>query len=548
MSSKKRYLVLVVLLLVPITFSGAHSAPRVAGDQEGQETRIRDQYIQAVLLAQDKFAGEVDHERLTKASILGMLRTLDPHSSFLDRKEWETFQNEQRSRYSGIGSTIAQRSGKVYILSPFDGTPAHRGGVRYGDQIVEINGESTEGWSSLQVSSKLIGVQGTPVSVKVSRPGVSQPLEFRFVRDTVPLPSISTYFMVDKSVGYIYLSRGFNTTTFDEMRLATRNLREQGMTSLVLDLRGNRGGYVDQAYKVVNLFLMQGQMILSMRGRPTSFQSQREWPATNSHPDDYPIVVLINRGSASAAEIVAGALQDHDRARIVGETSFGKGLVQTVFQLKDGSGLTLTTGKYYTPSGRLIQRDYSNKSFYDYIFRRDKEAVNKLEERQTDTGRKVYGGGGITPDVEVKVPIQDLELGRIWLEPVFQFTRLLVAGQIAGFPDFKVDGPVNHDHILAANEYQVDDKMFAAFKNFAKANKDLKANEARLDKDAAFIKRQIRYEAVTAAYGQETAAQVLLEGDAQMQAAMREVPKARAMADEIGRSWKAARSNGLRRD
>src|SRR5262245_33044533 len=312
MSSKKRYLLLAVLVLIPVTFSGAHSAPRVSGDDEAQKSRILEQYTQAVLLAQDKFAGEVDHERLTKASILGMLHTLDPHSSFLDRKEWETFQNEQRSRYSGIGSTIAQRSAKVYILSPFEGTPAHRSGIRYGDQIVEINGESTDNWTSQQVSSKLLGVQGTPVTVKVSRAGVPRPIEFKMVRDTVPLPSISTYFMIDKNVGYIYLSRGFNTTTYDEMRLAMRNLREQGMTSLILDLRGNRGGYVDQAYKVVNIFLMQGQMILSMRGRQgaSAFQSQREWPATNSHPEESPLVILINRGSASAAEIVAGALQD----------------------------------------------------------------------------------------------------------------------------------------------------------------------------------------------------------------------------------------------
>jgi carboxyl-terminal processing protease len=543
------YWLIVVVLLFPVMFSGAHSESSAGmQDENTSKSKIVEHYMRAVLVAQDNYAGEVDHARLTKASILGMLHTLDPHSSYLDSKEWETFMNEQRSRYSGIGSTIGQRNSKVYILAPFEGTPAHRAGIRYGDQIVNINGESTEGWTSTQVSSKLIGPQGTPVTVKVARSGLAEPLEFRLVRETVPLPSISTYFMVDKNTGYIYLSRGFNTTTFEEMRQAVRALREQGMTSLILDLRFNRGGYVDQAYRVVNMFLMQGQMILSMKGRPTAIQSHREWPANNTRPDDYPVVVLINRGSASAAEIVAGALQDHDRARIVGETSFGKGLVQTVFQLGDGSGLTLTTGKYYTPSGRLIQRDYSNQSFYDYIFRRGKEPINRNDEKQTDSGRKVYGGGGIMPDVEVKIPAQDVELNRVWLEPVFQFTRQLVSGQIQGFPEFKIDRAVDHNHVLADGEYTVSDKVFAAFKTFVRANKDLKVNEARIEKDAAFLKRQIRYEVITAAYGQETAAQVQLEGDAQMQAALREVPKARSMAEEIRRAWTASRSSGVRRD
>lgn len=550
MTSRRRLLLGGLVLLVPFTFSGAHSAQRPGlADEEatGAKTRILDEFSQAVFMAQKHYAGRIDYEKITKASILGMLQTLDPHSSFLDRKEWETFQNEQRSRYYGIGSTIAQRNGKVYIMSPFEGTPAHRAGIRYGDHIVTVNGESTEGWTSPQVSSKLLGPEGTPVSVKVARAGAREPVEYKLIRGAVSLPSISNYFLLDNNVGYIFLSRGFNTTTYEEIRVAIKDLRERGMTSLVLDLRSNRGGLVDQAFRVANLFLLRGQKILSMRGRPRVFQ-ERELYANNPQPDDYPVVVLINRATASAAEIVAGALQDHDRARIVGESSFGKGLVQTVFQLSDGSGLTLTTGKYYTPSGRLIQRDYTNRSFYEYIFKRSpKENSDRTDERRTDSGRTVYGGGGIAPDVDIKVPAQAIELARVWLEPVYQFSRELVAGQLPGLSEYKVDRPADHRHRLRAEEYVITDKILAAFKSFLRSHKDVKIDESRVDKDAAFLKRQIRYEVATAAFGQEIAAQVLLEGDVQMQRALGEIPKAKMMAEDIRRAW-TSRSGGLRKD
>lgn len=537
-------------MLVPFTFSGAHSSQRTSVPEDNEaalQSKILEDFSEAISLAQKHYGGTVDYQRAAKASILGMLHTLDPHSSFLDRKEWETFQNEQRSRYYGIGSTIAQRNGKVYIMSPFEGTPAHRAGIRYGDHIVAVNGESTEGWTSPQVSSKLLGPEGTPVSVTVARAGVKDPVEYKLIRGAVALPSISSYFIVNKSIGYIFLSRGFNTTTYEEMRTAIRDLKQQGMTSLVLDLRSNRGGLVDQAFRVANLFLMRGQKILSMRGRPRVFQ-ERELYANNPQPDDYPVVVLINRATASAAEIVAGALQDHDRARIVGESSFGKGLVQTVFQLSDGSGLTLTTGKYYTPSGRLIQRDYSNQSFYEYIFRRSqKENGDRTDEKRTDAGRTVYGGGGITPDVDVKIPVQAGELARIWIEPVFQFARELVGGQVAGLTEFKVEGPANHRYRLQDDDYVVTGKVLDAFKGYLRAHKELKVDVARADKDADFLKRQIRYEVATAAFGQETAARVLLDGDPQMQQALVEIPKAKIMAEDIRRTW-TSRSGSPRKE
>src|SRR5436305_5625862 len=233
-------------------------------------------------------------------------------------------------------------------------------------------------------------------------------------------------------------------------------------------------------------------MMLWMRGRPAIFPN-RDYTATNTAPDDYPVVVLISRETASAAEIVAGALQDHDRARLVGETSFGKGLVQNPFPLKDGSALILTTGHYYTPSGRLIQRDYSGRSFYDYYLKRgDKDAVQRTEEKRTDTGRTVYGGGGIQPDVLVKFPPHEAELQRAWVEPVFQFSRALVAGQIAGLGEFKIDRPCDHKHRLTQSDYPVSDKVLAAFKTYLREHKELKSDDTRVEKDGDWLKRRIR--------------------------------------------------------
>lgn len=535
---KRRYGLLLAALLFPLTFAGAHSENQFSSQREAllAKKKIGEEFLAAMLLASDQHAGEIDYEKLTRSSIVGMLRTLDPHSSYFDPQQWEKFFNDQRSRYFGIGSLIAQRNNHIYIISPTAGTPSYRAGLRYGDEIVEVNGERVAGLSVSQVSSKLIGPEGTSVTVKIQRLG--EPLaEHKFTRASVPFPSITNTFMVGKGVGYINLQRGFNTTTADEMERSMQRLRVQGMNALILDLRDNGGGLVDQAWRISNRFLYNGQKIVSLRGRPGVFPA-RIFSANNTAPDDIPLIVLVNRFSASASEIVAGALQDHDRARIVGENSFGKGLVQNPFPLNDGSGLILTTGKYYTPSGRLIQREYSGRSFYEYYLRAgDKEAVQKGEEKRTDSGRAVYSGGGIQPDVESKVRYaeQELRLQREWLDPVFEFARSLAAGQIQGLAEFKVLGTADHGHNLAASEYAVNDKVIDALKKFLKGHKDYSAMEARVSKEADFLKRQIRYELVTAAYGAENAYQVLLEVDNQLLSALSEIPKAKMMAEDVVR-------------
>lgn len=547
MKLKERYWSLVVALVIPIAFAGAHPAQRLGQSADDATTRqqIAQDFGNALLVANDHYAGQIDFSKLNKSAILGMLHTLDPHSNYFDPKEWEKVQQDQRSRYSGIGSTIAPRNDKVYILSPFDGTPAYRGGVRYGDQIVEINGESTENWTSLQVSNKLIGPEGTSVTVKVARLGASKPLEFKFTREGVRLDSVTNYYLAGNGVGYIDFERGFNLTSYDEIRTALTDLQKQGMTSLVLDLRNNPGGLVDQAKKITNMFLYRGQPIVTLRGRPQIFPT-REEVATNNNPETFPIVVLINSRSASASEIVAGALQDHDRAVIVGENSFGKGLVQSVFPLSDGSGLWLVTGHFYTPSGRLIQREYANRSFYDYYLKRgDKETVQNGDQKRTDTGRTVFGGGGIQPDVLVKFPTREIELQRAWVEPVFQFTRTLVAGQVPALAEFKIDRVCDHKHRLAATDYPVGDKVLAAFKSYVREHKELKADDTRVEKDADWLKRRIRYEVAIAAFGEENARAALQEGDVQLTKAIGEIPKAKTLAEDIRRMHA---SGGTRRN
>ena len=539
--SGKRYLSLVAVAIALLMFTGAHAVQRAAPASDDQdytaiEGKIVEDFQAALTVAKANYAGAIDLDKVATASIDGMLKTLDPHSSYFDRKAWQDFQAEQRSTYSGIGSVISPHNGKVYIFSPFDHTAAYKAGLFYGDQIIAIDGESAAGWGVAQVQKHLLGPSGTQVTVKVARDGVAEPLEFKLTRGSVPTPSIATSFVVGNGVGYIGMQGGFNMTTAEEFSRDLKDLHSEKVSSLIIDLRGNRGGLVEQAYRVINNFLYAGQRIVLMKGRSGVFPTS-DLRARNTQPDQSPIVVLIDGGSASAAEIVAAALQDHDRAILVGDNSFGKGLVQTPYTLRDGSGLILTQGKYYTPSGRLIQRDYSGRSFYDYYLQRgDKEALEKQprEEKHTDSGRAVYGGEGINPDTVAKVPPSYIELIRTWNDPVFAFTRDLIAGQIPELPEFKIERPADHGHVLSDSDYVVDDKVLAVFKKFLNEHKDIKAPDAaHFQRDAEFLKIRIRSEVVTAACGQEVAYQVLLKGDPQMQAALAQMPMARKMEDSF---------------
>jgi carboxyl-terminal processing protease len=332
------------------------------------------------------------------------------------------------------------------------------------------------------------------------------------------------------------MTRGFNYTTADEFISALDYLRSRGMNGLVVDLRGNGGGILDQAKIVAEQFLASGQTILTQKGRGTRGM-EREYRSDNRNPDNTPLVVLVNRGTASASEIVAGAWQDHDRALIIGETSFGKGLVQSIMPLEYGTALTLTTSKYYTPSGRLIQRDYSNQSFYDYIYGRlngteDESKVEKPKgpESHTDTGRPLYGGGGITPDENVKARALSAQQVRL-IDPIFAFAREVVNGRVVGLESYKVAGMPDFTRNVSPADYAVDDKVFKAFKEFAAAHaEEYKLTDAQLDRQREFVARQLRYDLTTAAFGSVKATQVLILDDPQVAKAIDSLPRARDLA------------------
>ncbi|HET6892686.1 MAG TPA: S41 family peptidase, partial [Pyrinomonadaceae bacterium] len=388
---------------------------------------IEKDYDEAVSTISSRYAGEIDYEKATQAAVQGMLSTLDPHSTYFPYLEFKKLKEDQDSRFYGIGVTIVQHRDGVHVQSVVEDTPAARAGLKYGDRILAVDGKDARDWTSDQVSKKVRGGRGEPVTLKIERADSQAPLYFTIVRDAVPLPSIRNAYMIRGSTGYIGLTGGFQHTSDEELRGAINKLKDQGMRQLVLDLRGNPGGLLDQAIDVASEFLPRERVIVSVKGR-SEYLEPIIYKSTGSNPEDLPLVVLINRGTASASEIVAGAIQDHGRGLIVGETSFGKGLVQRVFQLPFNTGLTLTTARYYTPYGRSLQREYSEGSFYDYYVRHDLDETRpeptptpftrELElplgqasptpppptgpPVKTAAGRVFYGGGGITPDITVK--------------------------------------------------------------------------------------------------------------------------------------------------
>lgn len=546
---KKNWQRLTLLSIALFVLAGtAFIRPLRAADDSAAQQKLNKHFVDALSIVRDNYVEPVEYDNLVKAGIQGMLRTLDPHSNFYDKKSFDEMRTEQRSQYYGIGSTIGPRDGHIYILEPFKDTPAARAGLRYGDQIVSVDGKNAENWTVDQVRSALRGEQGTTVKVTVKRAGVAEPVTLTVEREAIGLPSISSYYVARPGIGYVNMPRGFHSTTSDELSAAIAALKEQGATSLVLDLRDNPGGFLDQAIKVSDKFLQRGQVVLSIRGREGRYP-ERELPAESGSPETMPMVVLVNRSTASASEIVAGAIQDHDRGLIVGETSFGKGLVQTIIQLQGGAGLTLTTARYYTPSGRLIQRDYSNGSFYEYLFHRgtgdgvDPTKQKNAKQWYTDLRRPVYGGGGIEPDVKVAdTRIDSLDLSATqarMLHPLFLFVRELAAGQVDAAKNFKLDRP-DFNHQYKGDEFIITDDIMKAFRayvaDFVPKRPEYGLTMAAVDEQMAWARNRMRYELLLAAYGADTAQRALNGTDAQLQKAVAELPNAAALAERARRS------------
>jgi carboxyl-terminal processing protease len=407
---------------------------------------------------------------------------------------------------------VQSRNGKTVVAAPFVGSPAYRAGLRPNDIIVEVNGKSTDGLDTTKVADMLKGPKGTPVQIKVTREGADEPIVFNIIRDEISRKSVPEAFMLKPGIGYIKIEQ-FNETTGREFEQALQDLNEDTLKGLVLDLRANPGGLLNEAVSVADHLLPKGDVIVSHKGRASA---EHVYTArTGNHGRNYPIVVLVNRNSASAAEIVSGALQDHDRAWIVGDNTFGKGLVQTVYPLMENTGLALTTAKYYTPSGRLIQRDYSNVSFFDYYYRNNTAARNPQDVKMTDGGRTVYGGGGISPDEKFTPPK---------LDP-FE-TELLVK---FAFSNYTRHFFAVHKEKLPA-DWAVDSANMNDFHNFLLAQK-LNFTEADFTKDYDWVRNRLQAEIDKTAFSVDVADQFEIKTDPEVQAAIEAMPKAQALID-----------------
>jgi carboxyl-terminal processing protease len=488
-------------------------------------------FTEALAVVQSSYVRPVTSDNLIEHSVRGLLRTLDPHSSFFATSDYSRLQEEQQGKYFGLGITIRAESpgsGRVVVVEPpAPGTPAYKAGMKAGDVISKIEGQSIEDWDmSEDVIPRLKGPKGTKVSITIERPG-EQPLDISVERDEIPLYTIKYAFPLRPGVGYIKIDK-FTETTSRELDDALEKLGQANLKGLVLDLRDNPGGALSQAIEVSDRFLLKDQVIVSTRGRQG--REPHEYRAPRGRRHLYPMVVLINQNSASASEIVAGALQDHDRALIVGETSFGKALVQTIYPLEGSRGLALTTGKYYTPADRLIQRDYSG-GFYEYFYARAKGESDNREERQTDGGRVVYGGGGIAPDYEVTQPGN--KLGRIIdrRNLFYDFVERLISGAISTDVryQFAADKMTPEEKARLREDLRVSDETLERFKEFLREKKVV-FSEQNFDEDRDTVRNRLKQELFLILFGEREGYRVALEIDQQVQKAIELLPQAQVLA------------------
>ena len=518
---------------------------RVVQTQDRTTDRLRI-YTAALAAIESQYVDKVDAPQLVEASIDGMLRTLDPHSSYLDPVQYARLREQQEGRYPGIGISILRINAEITVTALFEGSPAYRAGIRRNDVIArvgqpkdpknpksEIAWEDTKGWDTADVVKRVRGPKGTTVEISIRRPGVDALIDLTVERDQIKITTVRTAFMIAPGTGYVRL-QDFSETTDDELGEALTKLKAGGLQRLVLDLRDNPGGPLDQAIAVSSRFLRRGEKVVYTRGRIRNVDEDYYAPAGGN--TDLPLIVLVNRNSASASEIVSGAMQDHDRGLIIGETTFGKALVQGVYNISNGAGLALTTGRYYTPSGRLIQRPWDGAfdEYLTYTYRDQKGSREHAaaDLKLTDSGRKVYSGGGIEPDHFIAGPVEGFTPSR--------FSRSLrERGAFISFAErFTREGDSRAGARSAAKHritqgWVVTDAIVAEFKDFMTSER-VRVDEAAFKADVAFIKAMIRFEVDNELFGIEEARRNLTKIDPQVQSALGFFDEARMLLAKKG--------------
>ena len=492
----KKKILFVLIFVVGLVRLGAR-------DEEIWDQSLEKLASMAAIVEQNYYK-HIDPDKMMQESIRGMLQTLDPHSYFLDPDNFSRTFEEQKGKYYGIGTQIQKQEDRLVVISPIEGGPSWRLGVQSGDVITHINGESTKPISSQDAVDKLRGPKGTKVNITIAREGLERPLELTITREEIPLYSVPYAFLLQEGVGYIFI-RNFAENTTEEFAQKMESLTKQGMKSLILDLRSNPGGALFPAIDVSDEFLAKGSRIVSVKGRNRTYDRDYFAERDNQY-EKMPVIVLINQGSASASEIVAGAIMDHDRGLIIGEDSWGKGLVQTMFRLAPNMAVALTVAKYYTPSGRYIQRDYSR--FDDYILDNKITPDKPREVKYTDKGRKVLGEGGITPDYEVKFELQIYTAQLRFQGAFFTFARKFHGHQTPlsknfVFPQEGQGQPsVSQGKIQIGKSFIVDAVVLEDFKEFLVANK-LNYDPKKFKEAEGEIKRELEREMASAIWSLE---------------------------------------------
>ena len=517
MAHKRHALIVFFFIILACSILGGAYGPKVevavaASDNDEIDKSLKS-FTKVYDLVEQNFAEPVNPDKaIYNGAIPGMLRTLDPHSNFFDPRAYQLLREDQKGHYYGVGMSVGPRNGKTVVMWPFPASPAYKAGLRPGDVIMQVNDKPTDNLNTTEIADLLKGPRGTQVKIVISREGTADPITFMVTRDEISRHSVQDSFWLRQGIAYIDIDQ-FTETTSKELEEALRKFGENNIRGLVLDLRMNPGGLLTEGVAVADKFLQKGQTIVSHRGRASS---ERPYIAKNGNRGrDYPIVVLVDRMSASAAEIVAGALQDHDRGWVLGENTFGKGLVQTVYPLGENTGLALTTAHFYTPSGRLIQRDYTNKSFFDYYYHKDENARNPLDVKMTDSGRTVYGGGGITPDEKyVRPKLDKLQTEILRKYGFFNFTKYY----------FSV-----HD-IKLPKGWAPDNATLTEFHDWMLKN-NYQFTEADFTQDTDWIKRMIKKEIYLTAFNLDESRRVEIETDPEVERAIDALPKARALLD-----------------